>query len=185
MAGGGGHRRCRATVVVLTLTLAGCGSNSTAPTPVSVAGTWGGTITVVSVTGGECFAPAFAPYIGLSADLFPFPISQTADAVTTDIPLLFGGRNCAFSGTVHGGALTLMGTNCFVFSPQRCGGSSEVVGDTRVRDIRFVTGMFAGSTTGNTVSATLVETYSLFDTDTQTNVGQLAVTSRWNLIRAR
>jgi hypothetical protein len=191
MAGGGGHGTCRATVVVLTLTLAGCGSNSTAPTPVSVAGTWAGTATIVNVTGGECFAPGFAPFIGTPGDLLPFLVSQTADTVASDmpliLPLLFGGRSCAFSGTVTGaGALTLAAAaNCATVSPQRCAGFSRVEGDTRIRDIRFVTATFSGSTTGNTMSANLVETWNLLDTDTQTSVGQLAVTSRWNLIRAR
>jgi len=141
----------------------------------------------VSLTGAECFAPGLAPFIGPPGDLLPFTISETANTVAADmplmVPLLFGGPTCAFVGTRAGGALTLTGAaNCAAASPQPCRVFSRVVGDTRSRTIKFIAATFTASATAYTLGATLLETWSLFDTDTQTSVGQMAVASRWSLV---
>ena len=173
-------------IAVLLLSVLGdaCGSSPASVTAVeSIAGTWTGTATVVSVSGGECLAPAYLAVVGFPIGVNPFPISQTGDNVATKLTLLYPSTDCPYSGVATGPGFNLAAANCGTYLSRRCEVFSGIPGDTRVRDISFVSATFAGSVAANAMTATAVETWSINAAGTQTNVGVLTLTSRFNLTR--
>ena len=171
----------KAIILALSLMGASCGSSPTSPPPiVSVSGTWSGIATLAGVSGGECVATGFASVVGSSIAVDPFPISQVGDNVTMRVPLIFSAADCAYSGIATAAGFNLAAANCGRYPSRRC---VEIPGDSPVRDISFVSATFSGTVTGNALSATAVETWNVYVAGTQTSVGPLTLTSRWNLTR--
>src|SRR4051812_9732845 len=86
-------------VLALVVSSISCGSGPTAPPAVvTLAGTWSGTVTLVSVGGGECFAPGFVSLVGVPIGVNPIPISQTGANATMKLSLLYPSTDCTYDG---------------------------------------------------------------------------------------
>ena len=153
------------------------------PSVVSVAGTWSGSVTLTGATGGECVGPGFTEAVGSSARLDRLPISQTGDNVAFNLPLLFSSTDCAYTGTAMAGGVSLAAVNCGSFLSRRCEGYSGIPGDNRERDVSFISATFSGPVVGNALTATAIEMWNITLPGTQTSVGVLTLTSKWNLTR--
>ena len=167
-------------LILFVLALAGvsCGSSpASPPSAVSVAGTWAGTQVLTSVSGGDCFAPTYAFYVGVPFPVFPFVIAQTSDNLAMNFTLVFSSNTCPFAGVATATGFTLAASNCATFSPSLCEGSRLP------RDVSFVSATFSGTVSGNTASATQIETWNVYVSGTQTSVGPLTLTTRRNLTR--
>jgi hypothetical protein len=173
--------RMKGLVFLVSLIGAACGSSPTSPrATVSVGGTWSGTATLIAASGGECQGSDFAAAAGASFAVDPFSISQVGDNITMRLPLIFSAVDCGYSGSTTAAGFSLTAANCGIYPSRRCG---EFPGDGRVRDVSFATATFSGSITGDTMSATAVETWNVYVAGTQTSVGSLTITSRFNLRR--
>jgi hypothetical protein len=169
--------------LILSVSLIGvsCGSGPTSPSAMeSISGTWSGTATLIGASGGECQGSDFANAVGASLTVDPFPIAQMGDNITMRLPLIFSAADCAYGGIATTTGFNLAAANCGRYPARRC---HEFPGDGRLRDISFATATFSGSVTGTRLSATAVETWNVYVGGTQTSVGSLMLTTRFNLTR--
>ena len=179
------YQSTRAIVLAASLASNSCGSSPTAPAaPTSVAGAWGGTATLTGVNGGECLSPIFSDAVGHPVGVNALAIQQTGVSVTMKLsPFFPTGADCDYSGLITANAFNLVAANCGTYRSRRCEPFSGIPADQRVRDVSFVSASFSGNVSGNALSATAIETWNVYLEGTQTNVGVLTVTSRFNLSR--
>ena len=98
------------------------------------------------------------------------------DNVAATFSPVFSEILCPYTGIATATGFTLAGANCVSFTPRRCE-------DGRVRDVSFVSATLSGTVRGNAASATQVETWNIYVAGTQTSVGPLTLTTRFNLTR--
>ena len=167
--------------LAVVLTTTACGSSPSSPAtpsqpPANVAGTWEGTLTTTSVSGGECIGQ-FWEQIPIQYGLLPFTIAQDGNSITaTNLPAVFIGNACPYSGTVTANSFTLNGANC----------RSYTVGcrDGRgLRDVDFVSATWTGTVAGNAASGQEVETFNVLVSGTNVNVGTLTIRSLFAITR--
>lgn len=152
------------------------GSSPSAPTssapPAQVfaqaQGVWNGSVVLGTVTGGECFGPAFLALIGTTSQI-SLAITQSGSNVTAIWSPTTGGGNFSYSGTVGQTAINMNDTACSACNqiglacPNGAG----------LRDIRLQSGNFVGATDGRVLTATDSKIYNVFVSGTQTPVGVL------------
>jgi hypothetical protein len=168
-----------------------CGSCSpTAPSPPQVSGFWSGTLTTMSVTGGECFASGIqsSPQLGR---VWYFTMSMTQDGgavtATSQYPPGIPGsgepdHKCSWTGTAGSNGVSLSTVT------QNCKGQ-DVLGascpDNRAlgRQIRLAMCAVTATVSNNTVAGTEVDTSNVLDSMTQTVVGTIITTYNFSLTR--
>src|SRR5262245_14633256 len=149
---------------------AGCGSDSPStpspPPPAQVSGTWRGTATATSVSGGECFAAAFAAIVGQTAQITA-SISQAGSSLNATVSSPSTGSGCNYSGTAGQSAVMVTTTLCSAsdITGVPCPGSGLV------RDIKLQTSVINGTVNGNTITGTETDAFNIFAGGTTTSVG--------------
>jgi len=151
----------------------GCGGGAESPTGPSaiaqVAGVWGLTTTVTSVSGGECFAGLFQQLVGTRAT-GTIQIQQSGAGLTATTTDDESGSSCTYSGTAGSNSIAVNTTSCT---------ASDVIGvscpnGSGLRNIRLQTGGVNATMSGNTLTGTAAETYNV-TTAGGTGVGTLTV----------
>jgi len=160
-----------------TLTLCGgCSGNATGPSNSSLGGTWAGTVTPQTLTGGDCYATQLREHINFPAQTAPFAISQSGGSVTTTLTSQVFGQQCQFVGTLNDRSFTTIAQSCQGFTLACPAGPG-------IRDFRFVAATFSGAVNGDTARAVLMETWRLFQSGTNDVVGDVVYVSDINMTR--
>ncbi len=141
------------SVVAATI---GCGgsSNPANPSVSNVNGTWTGTETVTSVTGGpECFVEV-SPIVSLQ-DSLTAAIAQNNTSLASTITSNRTGQSCTYSGTAGANSMTLTGGTCTPNLVQlTCNGNA--------RDVYLASRTFTGTVNGSTIAGTTAEQWDVF-----------------------
>ena len=172
-------RKHRRVLVAITIAAAqfcqGC-SGPSQPTAESLGGTWSGTITLATVTSGDCYEQTMRESIGLPAEFYPIVISQTGNMISMTLSSQAYSQRCNYSGQIVNGSFSASAQSCTGFTLFCPAG-------TIARDFRFVAGSFSGRVTGNRAMATLVETWRLVDTRTGVVIGDFGESSNLDMTR--
>jgi len=141
------------------------------PQPANMAGTWSGTATVVSTSGGGCVANLFTPG---AFEQLTISLAQGGTSLTGTLTW-FNRQNsgitlvCNLNGSIEGSNFSLVGSNCnSVDLIAGCGNGPR---------IQLLSGSINGTVTGNTLSATGVERWQV------TGSPQLTVNYRLDMQR--
>jgi hypothetical protein len=163
--------RVPALVAVLLLATAAlsCGGSPAAPSVAQVSGTWRGTITLQSATGGECLEPGWAEFLGSSSD-YSLDISQNGSMLT--------GRNgdCLFTGTATADTFTLQLSSGACMNVH-----TFICGNGAVRDSRLVASTISARITSNGAVGPQTDTTNVLLPGTSTVVGVLVTTESLSL----
>lgn len=160
------------------LVCAGCGGSNTSPSqPAQVAGTWHGTVTLTSFTGGECLASVFQSAVGASGS-FTATLTQSGTSVTASVANDSTGGACTYTGSINGNALVLNTTGCQQGDVlgARCPGGA-------LRDILLQSETINATVNGNSLSGTAAETDNIVISGTTILVGTFAGTSAVTAVR--
>lgn len=147
------------------------GSPTNPSTVTQVAGTWNYNARLNTVSGGECVGSDFQVIVG-ATDTGSLTITQTGSSLTaTQTSDAGGGASCMYSGTAGSGSFTLNLTRCDggqVFRDFSCSNGAR-------RDIEFATNPIEGAVSGNSITATSIETYNIYAAGTSTRVGTMTL----------
>lgn len=174
----------RLSLALALVSLIACGGNSStapsasAPPPTAqLQGVWTGTVSLGSVTGGECFGPAFLALIGTTSPI-SLAFTQSGSGVTAVWSPQAGGGNFSYSGTVGQSAVSMNDTSC-----SACNQIGLACPSGARRDLKLQSGNFNGSTDGRTMTATDAKIYNIYISGTQTAVGTLNFASTVTLTK--
>jgi hypothetical protein len=169
----------RLAMLVLALScVSACAGNSPAGPSLGqaaqVGGSWSGTATTASVSGGECFAGLLQTAVGGSG-----PIVMTLTQNGSSVSATIGGGDSAttytYAGSVGSSALTLSGT-C-----SGCDGVGVQCPTGALRDLKLQSSNLTATVNGNTMSGSEVETYNVLVSGTTTSVGAISITDTFSL----
>jgi hypothetical protein len=126
-----------------------------------VSGTWTGTETVSSITGGpDCFAEV-QPLINVQ-DTLSVVTAQNNTSLASTITSTRTGQVCTYSGTAGLNSMTLTGGTCTPNLVQlTCSGNP--------RDVYLASRTFTGTVNGSTVAGTTAEQWDVFARGDKTN----------------
>ncbi len=166
----------------LALVAAACGSSSpSAPSLVltgpDFGGTWTGTSTASSFTGGDCLAPLLAPTVGSTSN-----ITLTITESGANVTLTTAGANgstCTYTGSSNGSSIALNWTRCE--PPLTLGTAQCPSGESR--DVRLVSSAISAALTNNQLTGTETESYDVLVSGTSTSVGPLVLNSTFTATR--
>jgi hypothetical protein len=159
----------------LLLAAAACendGSPTNPSTITQMAGTWGYNARLNTVSGGECVGADFQVIVG-ATDTGTLTITQSGGSLTATQTSDAGGGSCTYSGTASSGSFTLNLTRCDggqVFRDFPCSNGAR-------RDIEFATNPIEGTVSGNSMTATSVETYNIYSAGTTNRVATLTLSA--------
>ena len=161
--------RARLLTVFLAFGVLSCGDDRpTSPSVVQVSGTWNGTATSRSWSGGECVGTTLQAG-GPLAQPFSLSITQSGSSLsaTTTSPAT---GTCTYTGTAASSSITLNLTSCAVtlFPGLLCSNGA-------VRDLRLVALSTSLNINGNNASGTSTYTYDVFTSGTSTRVGTIVI----------
>src|SRR5690242_6618931 len=116
-----------------------------------MSGTWSGTTSIVSATGGECIGDLARQFVGAPIIIYPFSITQAGAAISFSLPLAVNSNSCAYSGTVSGDFFTVSAnSSCGVLPrPEICVG-----GQRPARDLKLISATISGRVSGSNLTAT-------------------------------
>lgn len=159
----------------LLLAAAACendGSPTNPSTITQMAGTWGYNARLNTVSGGECVGADFQVIVG-ATDTGTLTITQSGSSLTATQTSDAGGGSCTYSGTASSGSFTLNLTRCDggqVFRDFSCSNGAR-------RDIEFAANPIEGTVSGNSMTATSVETYNIYSAGTTNRVASLTLSA--------
>jgi hypothetical protein len=144
-----------------------CGSSSpTAPGVMQVAGTWNGTLTLTTVSGGECVGVVYNEFVGYS-DQAAITFTQSGNSLAT----VFAG--CSYAGTAGSSSFTLNSTACDIPVEKGLPCQPEVGG---ARDMSVLGQAISGTVIGNDMSMTMTETDNILFAGTNSSAGTMTLT---------
>lgn len=160
----------------LLVAVAACendGSPTNPSTVTQMAGTWGYNARLNTVSGGECVGADFQAIVG-ATDTGTLTITQSGGSLTaTQTSDASGGASCMYSGTASSSSFTLNLTRCDggqVLRDFPCSNGAR-------RDLEFATNPVEGTVSGNSMTATSVETYNIYTAGTTNRVGTLTLSA--------
>jgi hypothetical protein len=168
----------RALALLLLSNLSTCGGSPAAPSgPAQVAGAWTGTLTVTSITGGECVGVVLQSAVGRSTN-FTASIQQSGSSLTATITDAATGTSCTYSGSAATTTISLNLQSCPVDAVLglRCGN-----GD--LRDIQVVAGALTGTVSGSRITGTETSTWNTFVSRTAVDTGPMVFNGQFVLNR--
>jgi hypothetical protein len=170
---------CLAFVLFLT---SSCGSSyspaSPAPPVPQLSGDWLGEVTVTSLDGGECLAPA------LQKDLVGFPgqftgrVTQAGANLSVTLDIDQTGAICTYAGTINGNSITLDKTSC-----TRANVSAVSCPAGGARELVLQAEHLTATISGDRISGTFAETDIILVSGSDTSVGTLATSGPFILMR--
>jgi hypothetical protein len=172
-----------AMLTALAFTVAACGKTQAAlPTTPSLMvnsldGTWGGPMTLTSVSGGECTG-AVAPSVFGPTDDATLSFTQDGAAVQGSITAQRTGFSCALAGSSTATGVTLNATSC------NTTGLAVTCVDGSVRELRLVGSVVTGFNYGGTISGSVGTTYNVWTVGSNAvQVGSLVVDHSFSATR--
>lgn len=171
----------RKVVMALVLCAAGCGDGPSAPGPaqsLDAAGVWRGSLRVTSGTGEACVASAFQSAAGVAFD-YTLTVRQTGQQLMGTSTSVATGITCQLSGTAGTSSFTMNMSSCESGPPR----FFSCDGGTVSRDARPSGLMVSATVTGNSATATYVETYDVSVSGTTTSLGPASVNAQLTLSR--
>lgn len=169
----------RALAVLLLSSLSTCGGSSpAAPSgPAQVAGIWKGTLTVTSITGGECVGAVLQSAVG-RATTFTASVQQSGSSLSATVSDAGTGTSCTYSGSAGPTTISLNLQSCPVDAilGLRCGN-----GD--LRDIQVVAGALTGTVSGSRITGTETSTWNTFVSRTAIDTDSMVVNGQFVLNR--
>ena len=171
----------RKLAAILLAFTAACGGGPSAPAPaqsVQVGGVWRGSMRVTSGAGEACVASAFQSAAGMSFD-YVLTVQQLGDRLTAASTSVATGITCQLSGSAGTSSFALSMSTCESGPPRvfSCGGGNVF------RDARPSGLTVTASVTGNSATATYVETYDVVVSGTTTSLGTASVNAQLTLQR--
>src|SRR5262249_49988862 len=146
-----------------TLLCASCGGSASAPSPsvAQVGGTWRGTATLLSVSGGESLGPGFTSGVGQAYEL-------VLDLTQKGATLNQTSGDCFFTGSIANNTVSLQ------LSSGACMDTRRIICATGdVRDIRLMSSTTIGVVTGRSMSGTYTDSTNVLLPGTSTVAGVL------------
>lgn len=173
-------RATRATVLAASLLAAGCTTPGT-PTPAGpspfvaqLGGVWGGTMTLATVTGGECIG---ATLVVGAADPVSMSVLQNDTDLTARVTSAGTGLACNYAGRASLNSLVLDASSC----------DAEVLVancvDGSARDLKLAGSSITATMSGGILSGTLANTYNVFVAGEDRGVGRLVTTHQYTATR--
>ena len=169
----------RNLVWLMIVMASACGGGVSSPSsaqPIQVAGTWRGSLRVVSGTGEPCVGAAFQSAAGVSFD-YALRIEQSADVLTGITTSPATGIECRLTGMAGTSSIVLNLTTCSNISPPRFFSCAPDV----FRDARPSALAVNASIGGNSLSGTYSEAYDVFVSGTTSNVGTATLNAQLTL----
>jgi hypothetical protein len=163
-------RAVRTMMLVLALTSVACQESRVAnPAAASlfipnVEGVWGGPLTLLATSGGECVAgvvPTFLPTL----DSGTFTISQEGGTLLGAITTESTGLACRYSGSATTSSLAMNATSC-----DRTGLIVTCL-DGQARELRLVGSSVTAAWDGNQITGRTTSTYNVFANENGDLVG--------------
>jgi hypothetical protein len=171
----------RKLFLLLVVLAAGCGGGPSAPStppPVQAAGAWRGALRVTSGTGEPCVGAAFQSAAGVSFD-YTLSVQQSGERLTATSTSPATGIVCQLAGTAGASSIVLNLTTCSNDAPPRF---FSCVPDV-FRDARPSALTLNANITGNSLSGTYAETYTVVVSGTTTNLGTATLNAQLTLNR--
>lgn len=173
----------RRMLIAAAVLVSACGGGSKGPSSPStpsiaqVGGLWRGTVTLTSVTGGECVGTALQAFVGTSFD-YTLSITQAGSSLTATSTDLSDGTTCSWSGTAGANSLVLNATRCdaAVVIGIQCGNGA-------LRDVQLTASVISVNVSGSSITGTYSDTANVFISGTGTGVGILNTSARINAAR--
>jgi len=174
-------------VLVVCLAAAGCGEDVTSPTSAEApfagqfSGTWAGTMTTASVSGGECVGDDLRATLGAPAtDQGTITLAQTANDVSVTVRSATTGLTCRFDGSASLTTFAASAVSCDAEVLYRCSN-----GQPRV--LRPVGSTMTATQTGGAAVGVVTTTYNVFFVDPVTKqelpVAGLTVQNQFTALR--
>jgi len=176
----------RVVMLLFSVAAAGCQDarqvNPTAASALfipSVQGIWGGPLTLLGTSGGECVVGAVIPTFLPTLDAGTFTLSQDANTLNAVLTMESTGLACRYVGTAS--------TSSFALNATSCDRNSLVVtcANGVPRELKFLGSSVTASWQGNQIVGRVTSTYNVFTTtdDPQIGVGSLVATHEFNATR--
>ena len=171
-------RRALALLLLSGLSACGGSGNPAAPSgPAQVAGVWTGSLTMTSLTGGECVGSLLQSDVGTSAK-FTATVQQSGNSLTATVTDDETGTSCTYSGSAGTTTISLNMQSCQV---------GAIVGipcsNGALRDIQLVAGAITGTVDGNRITGTEAETWNTFVSGTATATGPMVLNGQFVINR--
>jgi len=170
-------RGALALFLLSSLSTCGGGSPAAPSGPAQVAGVWTGTLTVTSITGGECVGVVLQSAVGRSTKLTA-SVQQSGSSLTATVTDDGTGTSCSYSGSVGTTTISLNLQSCPVDAVLglRCGNGA-------LRDIQVVAGALTGTVSGSRITGTETSTWNTFVTRTAIGTGPMVFNGQFVLNR--
>jgi hypothetical protein len=173
-------------VLLVCLAAAGCGEDVTSPTSAApfagqFSGTWGGTMTTASVSGGECVGDDLRATLGAPAiDQGTITLTQNANDVSATVRSATTGLTCRFDGSASLTTFAASAVSCDAEILFRCSNGQP-------RILRPVGSTMTATQTGGAAVGVVTTTYNVFSVDPVTKeelpVAGLTVQNQFTALR--
>jgi hypothetical protein len=168
----------RTAVLAVVVATLGCQENrQLSPTAASLLtvdvsrqleGVWGGPMTLIGTSGGECTGAVVGSFLP-ATDRGTVSITQEESVLQATMTMESTGLACRYTGTATAASLALNATSC-----DRTGLIVQCEGDLGTRELRLVGSSISAVWDDTRVTGMVSSTYNVFTTTTpQTGVGSL------------
>jgi len=174
----------RVVMVLFTVIAAGC-QESRVVNPAaaslfipSVQGIWGGPMTLLGTSGGECVVGDVIPTFLPTLDAGTFTLSQSDNTLNAVLTMESTGLACRYTGTASSSSFALNATSC--------DRNSLVVtcANGVPRELKFLGSSVTASWNGSQIVGRVTSTYNVFTTDEHpVGVGSLVATHDFSATR--
>jgi len=144
----------------------------------SVQGIWGGPMTLLGTSGGECVVGDVIPTFLPTLDVGTFTLSQNANTLNAVLTMESTGLACRYTGSAT--------TSSFALNATSCDRNSLVVtcANGVPRELKFLGSSVTASWNGSQIVGRVTSTYNVFTTDEHpVGVGSLVATHDFSATR--
>ena len=158
------------TLACVVFVFTACGDNPTAPSVAQVGGTWTGTGTLRTVSGGDCVAETVRAFVGQPGD-FTMVITQNGTALTSNSL-----QGCPLTGTADASSFTLSGTAPSCAPARERDWPCQPAGSGVFRDLQMTERTITGTLSGTRNLMTVTDKDNVLLPGTATIVDVLTMT---------